>query len=303
MPESSRTEWIPRLRRWAEGDENIRLALLVGSQARTQKPADAHSDIDLVVFTRKPTRLLDEHGWVATFGDYWTIHQEENALDLGKELRVLFKDGQDIDFAVFPFVGRGSLLVYRLLKRFVKHPEAVLVKSPGATAVLQRGFHILVNKDGIRMPTFGQFGSPRLPTPDEFRNVANDYWFHLIWTAKKLRRGELLAAMEANNCYLRDLLVRTIRWHAIARSSSTVDVWHGARFFEEWADPRAVGSFAGTVARYDAASIAEAIRAGRDLFDWLSQELGECLAIPPPVQDAPELSQYLERLLSYPTLA
>lgn len=90
------TTWISRIKRWAEVDENIRLALLVGSQARTEKLADSFSDIDLVLFARQPDRLLRESGRVAQFGGYWTIHREPNALRLGEECRVLFGDGQDV---------------------------------------------------------------------------------------------------------------------------------------------------------------------------------------------------------------
>jgi len=68
--------WLPRLRDWAESDPNIRLALLVGSQARTETPADPLSDIDLALFVREPERLLRDDAWIARLGPYWTSHLE-----------------------------------------------------------------------------------------------------------------------------------------------------------------------------------------------------------------------------------
>lgn len=299
MPGRSSSEWIVRLCHWVEEDQNIRLALLVGSQARKEQPADSFSDIDLVLFTRHPDLLLRESGWVARLGRAWTIHREPNGLGSGEELRVLFEDGQDVDFAVFPFAGRGSLLLYHSVKWLMKHPEAVVLRHSGATTVLSRGFRVLSNKDQIVLPSEVKAEPPKLPTLDEFGNFANDFWFHLVWAAKKLRRGELLTAMGATNGYLRALLVETIRWHALAKVGHGADTWHDARFFEAWADPRAIRDFGRTVARYDLSSVADALRAGRDLFAWLSRELGESLPVLAPVHEPPGLSQYLERLLTY----
>jgi aminoglycoside 6-adenylyltransferase len=278
--ESSSTPWIDRLPRWVESEPNIRLALLVGSQARTEMPADSFSDIDLALFARDPDRLLLDVDWIAGLGHYWTSHLEQNALESGPERRVLFRDGQDVDFAVFPeeFVG-------------------ALTSDPRAVAVLRRGFRPLVNKESVELIVPRYEPSTVPPSLSEFSNLANDYWFHLIWTAKKLRRGELLTSLEATNGYLRALLVRTVRWHALARGPSGRDVWHGTRFFEKWADPRVIRDFPETVARYDVRSVAQALRASRTLFGWLTDELSDSLSFPSPIRDRSGLSTYLDSLL------
>jgi len=280
MTESSSTSWVLRLQRWAESEPDVRLALLVGSQARTKMPADPLSDIDLVLFARDPERLLQDEGWITRLGRYWTSHIERNALETGPERRVLFEDGQDVDFAVFP-------------AEFIP----ALTADARAIAILQRGFRPLVNKDAVELDVPEAEPAAVAPSPSEFSNLVNDYWFHLVWTAKKLRRGELLTALEATNGYLRALLVRTVRWHAIARGPRGRDVWHGARFFEAWADPRVIREFPETVAQYDARSVARALRANRTLFGWLTDELTESLSVPSPIPDRAGLSTYLDSLL------
>jgi aminoglycoside 6-adenylyltransferase len=277
---SSSASWILRLQRWAEGEPNVRIALLVGSQARTERPADPLSDIDLALFARDPDRILRDEAWISGLGPYWTSHLEGNALGSGQERRVLFADGQDVDFAVFPVESLGAMTA-----------------DPRAATVLRRGFRPLVNKDSVEVGLPGNEPSPAPLTPAEFSNLVNDYWFHLVWAAKKLRRGELLTALEATNGYLRQLLVRAVRWHALLRGPKGQDVWHSARFFESWADPRVVRDFAATVALYDAPSVARALRANRVLFSWVSRELGESLSVPPPIRDEPGLSAYLDGLL------
>jgi aminoglycoside 6-adenylyltransferase len=234
MTDGRSKQWIDRVQGWAEKEPNVRLALLVGSQARPDTPADPYSDIDLALFVRDPESILREESWIRALGPYWTSHLEGTPIGSVQERRVLFRDGQDIDFAVFP----------------VAILSALLTDSQGA-AVLRRGFRPLVNKDSgdLRAPT----GEPRavLPTAVEFTNLVNDYWFHLVWSAKKLRRGELLTALEATNGYLQALLIRTVRWHALALGPSPRDVWHGTRFFEKWADPRVLRGFPETVAKYE----------------------------------------------------
>lgn len=280
MTELSTEAWIGRLQRWAEQEPNVRLALLVGSQARTERPADAYSDIDLALFAQEPYRLLRDENWISGLGAYWTSHLESNALESGEERRVLFADGQDVDFAVF---STESL--------------RALTTDPRAATVLRRGFRLLVNKDAATLGTTPVAVPLSAPSQDEFWNLVNDYWFHLVWTAKKLRRGERMTALEATNGYLRALLVKMIRWHAICCGPSGQDLWHASRFFEKWADPRVLREFPGTVAQYDAMSIVRALRASRELFDWLVGEIGPGLAIAPPLPDHKALSSFLDELL------
>ncbi|HLN51219.1 MAG TPA: aminoglycoside 6-adenylyltransferase [Thermoplasmata archaeon] len=280
MTESSPATWNLRLQRWAEGEPNVRLALLVGSQARTDMPADSFSDIDLALFARDPNRILRDESWISGLGTYWTSHLEGNALESGEERRVLFDDGQDVDFAVFPMESLGALTA-----------------DPRAVTILRRGFRPLVNKDSVELILPRDEPAPVTPSLSDFSNLVSDYWFHLVWTAKKLRRGELLTALEATNGCLRAILIRAIRLHAVARGPKGRDLWNSARFFEKWADPREIRDFPQTVAQYDALSIALALRANRELFAWLIDELRLTLAFASPIHDQPGLSSYLDSLL------
>ena len=243
-------------------------------------PADILSDIDLALFVRDPGRLLHQQDWIAGLGSRWTSHLESNALETGQERRVLFQDGQDVDFAVFPVELLGAL-----------------TSDPRGAAVLRKGFRPLVNKDSLELVLPKDEPPAAPPSSIEFSNLVNDYWFHLVWTAKKLRRGELLIAVLATNGYLGQLLVRLARWHAISRGSSGGTPWHGARFFEKWADPRIVRDLSVIASQYSAPSVAQALRAHRALLRWLGNELQESLSFPNPVPDEESLSEYLDRML------
>jgi aminoglycoside 6-adenylyltransferase len=273
--------WLPRLRQWVEEEPNIRLALLVGSQARARTPADRFSDIDLAVFVREPTVLLQERGWIARLGPHWTAHREATPIGGACERRVLFRDGQDLDLAVFPSDDLPNLMA-----------------DATALAVLGRGFRVLVDKDSRMGTVPAGPPAPALPSEEEFANLVNDFWFHLVWAAKKNRRGEWMAASEAVNGHLRGLSIRLARWQALVRHPAGPDVWHGSRYFEKWADPRVLRELPETVAGYDAVSIARALRALQAMIGWLSDELRQSLSFPDPVQDRMGLSHYLDELVT-----
>ena len=84
---------------------------------------------------------------------------------------------------------------------------------------------------------------PAAALPDEaaFRELAHDFWYHALWTAKKLRRGEVYTALLCLDGYLKVRLVVLLGWHARAVDPS-VDTWHAGRFLERWADPGALAA-------------------------------------------------------------
>ena len=54
--------------KWAKTQDHIRLAYVVGSYARTDMPADKWSDLDIIVFSTDPQRLIESTEWVSKFG-------------------------------------------------------------------------------------------------------------------------------------------------------------------------------------------------------------------------------------------
>jgi predicted nucleotidyltransferase len=59
--------FLDRFAQWADSQESIQAAALVGSHARGT--ATATSDIDLVILADDPGQFLMERTWVRTFGE------------------------------------------------------------------------------------------------------------------------------------------------------------------------------------------------------------------------------------------
>src|SRR5262245_33164363 len=234
--------------RWAAEAPGLRAAVLLGSQARVDAPADPVSDVDVALFVDDPAAYLDHPAWVDHFGDPLLRFREPTAVGGFEELRVHFRDGLEVDFAIVPAAVAAAI-------------------PPEADAVFARGYRVLF-ADGISFPERepSSIDAPA-PTQERFDRLVNDFWYHLLWAAKKLWRGEVLVAKQACDGLLTGLLVELARWR-----SAESDTWHGARFFERWAGDDLVEALGPTFARYEAADVAR-LRAKAELFGRVEDEV------------------------------
>src|SRR5207248_3057388 len=144
---------------------------------RTDVPADEWSDLDIPLIAANPDHYLSTTGWLHEIGEPWLTFLEGMIVG-GQERRVLFAGGLDVDFALFS-------------------PERFRQVVGEIPAVIARGVRVLVDKDDIAAVLAGfpeELPARRPQEPAEFLNVVLDFWYHAVWGAKKLLRGELYMA-------------------------------------------------------------------------------------------------------------
>ena len=280
---------IARFVAWAETQPGIRAALIVGSRAREDRPADEWSDLDVILTVTEPERYLAKTDWLENVGNPWITFIEKTGTGDEKEHRVLFEGGLDVDFIPLPAKKIQSLA--RLLQARERFPQilSLLPRSLSQEAtqgiaafsdVARRGVKVLVDKDGVAellMSAIVEPPAPAPPTQDKFLNLANDFWYHTVWTAKKLRRGELWTAKGCSDSYMKWHLLRMIEWHARAKNGFEYETWHAGRFLERWADPRIVEGLRDAFAHYDEDDLWRGLLATMDLFRWVAIETAEML--------------------------
>jgi len=254
---------VQKFRTWAESDPDVRAALIVGSQARTDVPADEWSDLDIVIFHSDPARLIASIDWFQSFGTVLLSTVESTAVGGSRERRVLYADGRDVDFSIFP----STAIPF-------------LTSIPEGVAVLGRGFVVLLDKDrGLdKLPSIvaTKFLEPLPPSTEEaFRADVSDFCYHALWTAKKLRRGETWTAKLGCDGYLKQLLRRMIQWNVLVLATERVDVWHEGRFLDQWAPSEVRSLLPETFARYDHDDIARALRATGQLYARLARQIAD----------------------------
>lgn len=246
-------ELLAEVSSWAASESNVRAAFLLGSCARRDVPADEFSDVDVVLLADDAAALVDDPSWPGRFGEPLLMFVEETAVGGQRERRVLYADGTDVDFAVFP----ASTAV-------------ALASDPGAASAVGRGFRILHDELGLA-ELFAAL--PRAAPPARrLEEVVHDFWYHALWAAKKLRRGEGITASFCLDGALRGALVELARLHT-QRHHPLVDTWHGSRFAERWADPRALAAYWRAAAAAPE-EIPGALKTLCDTFDELAAELG-----------------------------
>jgi len=277
---------LKRFVTWASAEPTVRAAVIVGSQARRTTPADQWADLDLMVFTTDMSKLLDSRQWVEEFGPVVITFLEPTSVGDFRERRVLYSDGADVDFAILPAQG-----------------QAVVAAHPAAQSVLGRGYEVLIDKDRF----WGTGSHPASPAKTvstvpleipSFLETTSDFLYHVLWTARKLRRGEVWTAKFCCDGYLKFRLLRLLEWWVIAESHGQVDTWHSGRFVDEWAPPELRDRLPTTFARYDAADIARALNATMDLFGDLGRRIAAHLGTP-----YPELEESTVRTMVSETLA
>src|SRR5262245_45264655 len=126
---------IDRFVAWAQAQPDIRAAIVLGSRARTDRPADEWSDLDLLIVTADPRRLISQTDWLEQLGTPWLTFLEPTAVGGATERRALFEGGLDVDFSPFP------VEVVRQLAAEGMPPEVA--------GVLRRGMRFVLDKDGL----------------------------------------------------------------------------------------------------------------------------------------------------------
>jgi aminoglycoside 6-adenylyltransferase len=200
---------------------------------------------------------------VEILGEPTLAFLEPTAVGRRVERRVLYAGGQDVDFAIFSVADVPRLLA-----------------DPAAAAVIRRGYRSLYDDVG-----FGAMAAaipdplpPAPPTQHELTELASDVWYHALWTAKKLRRGEVFTAVECLNGYMKARLVSLMAMHARAVDPD-VDTWHAGRFLERWGDPGALVALETAYARYSVRDVARALWESIDLFQGLEEETARRLGL------------------------
>lgn len=243
-----------RLLLLAEKRTEIKAVVAIGSSTRSDVPADEYSDLDLIIATD------DTAAWLygnlpAELGDV-KISFVEPTLGGGMERRVLYDGWLDVDMIVFTS------------EQFLN-----AVNDGTANWVMNRGYAVLHDRIGAAK-LLKQKITLEILKPDfsegEFQNLANNFYFHTVWAAKKLLRGELWSAKMCLDSYLKNLLLKVLEVHATTKNHA--DVWHGGRFLDRWADEETCAELKNCFAHYDKTDMKNALKSTHRLFARIATE-------------------------------
>ena len=272
-------EIVERFVAWSRTEDAVRAAVVIGSRARTDHPADEWADLDIVIWSTDPTPYLASAAWTAALGDPWISFVVTSPDSRVRERRILFAGGRDVDAA---FVDPKA----------ATQPDETLADL--ARVIFGRGVRVLLDKDGVVAEMLAAVAPAMPATPPDaaaLDQAASDFWYHAMWTAKHLRRGELWWAKGSCDGHLKELLRVVLEWDAAATGR---DPWFRGRFLEQWADPATVRGLRSAFAHYDEEEMWEALGVTMDLFSRVARQLATTLALPYP-EDAETRARELVR--------
>jgi aminoglycoside 6-adenylyltransferase len=255
---------------WARAEPIIRSALVVGSRARIERPADEWSDLDLILFVTDRERHAAGADWLSAISTP-LIPVFERYPSGNVEWLVLFASGLKADF-------------YFAL---ATAPLRTLVAGSPLDFVLQRGYRVVLDRDDPSFEGHHEPGSPApvpLPAPADFAATLNELWLYAWSVARSLRRGALWIAKAEGDGYLKERMLTLLEWHALAMHGPEYDTWHNGRFLENWGDPRALARLPATFGSYDVADLWRALFETLDLCDWLARESAARLGFTYPAE-------------------
>jgi aminoglycoside 6-adenylyltransferase len=248
-----------RIEVWLPTQPWIEAAALFGSTEHAQHPADDWSDLDVLLVVRDPAAVIEDDAWPAGVGEAWISLVHEAPIPGVQVRQVVYAPGHDVDWIV---VDRATVEGIP--------PEAW-------DEVAGNGSRVVVDRDGWLQrqvararPTVG------LPTPDEatFTWTVDDFLYQVVWTTKRLCRGELWRAKDDIDRYEKAHLLTVIGWQAMVRRPG-VTVRPEGRGMDGWIVPATAEALPTTFAAWDPVDMGRATLATLDLFGRVARDVAQ----------------------------
>jgi aminoglycoside 6-adenylyltransferase len=167
-------------------------------------------------------------------------------------------------------LGRTRLLVPPSKRREARAGARALA------TVFRPGYRVILDKDGVleRMAELVLRQPPPPHHEGRLEEIAADFWYHAVWTAKKLRRGEMWMAKTCLDGYLKDRVL-----DAVFLGRERPGGMEPKRLVDETLDPETVSLLSKSYAGYDRPSIERALAATLDLFAHVERQTAERLGV------------------------
>ncbi len=258
------TRLLKSIEKWVNEEDNIRVAILIGSRAQKTKP-DRLAGIDLDIFAANPADLVENNAWMKDFEDPW-----------------LTKLTYDLDLILWNAVYEDGFLL-----AFYIQPLAVLeaIQKTLPPYYLPQ-YKVLIDKDHLTddfpkpQPSLSH---PEKPTPEVFTDVLQQFWLDAYYTARYLWRGELWRTKHYD-WELKQSLLLMLGWHATLVHNKTFFSAHEGDHLSEWVDPDTYTSLMPTFGRFYPADAWRALEETVKVFTQLSREVAQVIGVDYPGQ-------------------
>ncbi len=268
----------------AQEDERIRAVIMNGSRANPYAPRDIFQDYDIIYLVTDVAPFHNNFAWIKRFGDLMILQLPEDmhdppAEDNGSCVYLMqFADGNRIDLSIYPIarlseLGRDSLSVLLLDKDGRVEP-----------------FDLPNEKDYLPQP----------PTSKAFADCCNEFWWVCPYAAKGLWRKEILYAKHMLDVYVREQLMKMLRWHIGAQTGFAKNPGKYGKYYQRYLEPELWQMLLQTYPEADYAQTWNALLTMGQLFRTIAVPLAERFGCNYPYDDDRRVSAHLEHVRHLP---
>ena len=272
----------------AKGDDRIRAVIMNGSRANPNAPKDFFQDYDIVYIVRDIASFTCDHGWIKIFGEMMIL-QMPNTMgiisdhDDGSFIYLMqFMDGNRIDLNLVP-VEKADQLIER-------DSESIL----------------LLDKDGIIEPFLPASDADYIikrPTGKVFADCCNEFWWLCPYVAKGIWRDELPYTMMTYDMYVRDMLMKMLKWHIGIRTGFTVSEGKCGKYFKKLLEPEMWDMYAKTYSDGNYEHMWEALFTAGNLFRIAANKVAGYFGYEYPSGDDERVTAHLKLVRNLPKSA
>lgn len=173
--------------------------------------------------------------------------------------KVLFEGALDVDFVIIS-----------------ENDAKKAMKSGKKLQILLNGYRVLIDKKEILadISTLQQTKEPYFfPQEVDYVNIVNDFWYHAIWTSKKILRGELWAAKFCLDSYMKSKLLWMLEFYEHVKNGPNYNTWYSGRFVDTWAEQEIRDRLANCFAHYNKEDMITALKNTMELFRYLATNI------------------------------
>lgn len=263
---------------WAKNNELIRAAILTSSRVKPGVEIDFLSDYDIELYVSDIAPFQKDDEWLSTFGEImirWPLKPRPTLQEGWITRLVLFKDGLRIDF--------------QITDQVYIQPDAYL-----------DGYHVLIDKDNLttelKPPTFARYNIKR-PSPDEYNDRVNAFWWDATYVPKYLWRDELPFAAYMLGCGIRDKYLRVmLEWYIGLENDWEVETGLHGKWFKRYLGADLWAEYESTFAGADIEENWTAFFNAISLFRKVAKAVGRSLDYVYPDQMDREITDYHKQI-------
>jgi aminoglycoside 6-adenylyltransferase len=276
---------LPQILAWAEYEESIRIALMVGSRA-IDGISDDQSDYDISIFGSYDA-YIDNDDWLKRIQPPCIcIHDEFpwQSIQIPTRL-VIFENGIKVDFAFHPL-----LLMQQMISTQQLFPD------------YHSGYRVILDKENIthQLPAASLNAFIiQLPTVREFETATHEFWFEAYHVAKYLYRKDFWVAKHRDGS-MKKWLLKMLEWNAAACSHSALSSNTDGKNIRLWIQDKYYGELADCFSGWEESSCRQALFDTIGLFNKVAAETALHLQYTYDTKPGDLISIFITRLLPAP---